>query len=220
MRFPYVVGTAIAALMVSACAGSQKHAQRAAEQAEADAREARKEAREARDESAKAQRQLREARREQAKAEQDARWADQRAAQAQMQAAREAHMQPRTGATETQPGDAPHVVTSKYTVLFPADSTELTADAKPKLDDAVKALRDRPSSTRVVVDGYADATGDETHNTDLSQRRADAVAQYLESKGVAGDRITTKGFGSRNRAGNEPTAEQRASDRRVDVVIR
>ena len=220
MRLPHVIGAAVAALLVSACAASHNQAQRAADRAEADARAAQKDAREAREETAKAQQQLKEARRSQATAEQDALWAKQRAAQAEWQAGQERKAQPRTAAIEPRSGSAASSEKAKYRVLFPTDSAELTPDAKSKLDGAIPALKGVPRSERVVVEGFTDATGDETHNKALSQQRAEAVAQYLEGKGVASDRITTQGCGAPQPTAKESTADARALDRRVDIAIR
>src|SRR5215472_12815906 len=164
MRLLHVIGPAVAALLVSACATGHNQAQRAAERAEADARAAQKDAREAREETAKAQRQLKEARQAQAAAEQDALWAKQRAAQADWQAALERKAQPRNGAAEPQSGAAASSEKAKYRVLFPSDSAELSPDAKSKLDDAIPTLKGVPRWGRVVVEGFTDATGDEVHN--------------------------------------------------------
>jgi outer membrane protein OmpA-like peptidoglycan-associated protein len=222
MRLRYVVATAIAALFASACATTQSHAQHAAEDAEANAREAREDARQAREETAKAQRQWREAREAQAEADQNARLADERAAQAEARAAREVQPRtyPRIGATEVQPSNAVAPAEVRYSVLFPPNSAELTAYARPKLDEVARALRERPRPASIVVQGFTDASGDETHNVQLSQQRADAVAHYLESQGVGGDKISTQAFGSTVPANRELTSEQRAFDRRVDIVLR
>ena len=219
MRLPHIIAPAIAVLWLSGCATSHNQAQRAAERAEAEARAAQKDAREAREETAKAQRHLEETRQAQSTADQDARWAKQRAAQAEWQAGIERKAQPRTGATEAQPGGPTSSEKAKYRVLFPPDSAQLTPDAKSKLDGAIPILKGVPRSGHVVVEGFTDATGDEARNKALSQQRAEAVALYLKGKGVAGDRITTQGLGPREAAAHEPTALARALDRRVDIAI-
>jgi len=68
------------------------------------------------------------------------------------------------------------------------------------------------------MDGYTDNVGDATYNQKLSQQRADAVANYLKSKGVASsDRFSTKGLGAANPIADNNTEEGRAANRRVTI---
>ena len=70
-------------------------------------------------------------------------------------------------------------------VNFPFDSDGLTEAAKDNLDQFAAALRDpRLEGRKFEIDGYADATGAEPYNLDLSQRRAASVVAYLASKGL------------------------------------
>jgi OmpA-OmpF porin, OOP family len=85
------------------------------------------------------------------------------------------------------------------------------------LDEAVEILQAHPN-VNIYVDGYCDAIGGEEYNLKLSQRRADAVAKYLESKGIASSRLSPRGFGKTNFVASNDTDEGRAQNRRVELV--
>lgn len=223
MKCSHVTGLALAALFLAACGANAKYpsaSERAAEQAEKDKREAQEEAREAREEAMKERHEAQEAAREEREAERDAQLASQREAVARAQAAREAReawaAAPRAGAAEAQ-GDGAARVGVKAVVLFAPGKTELSTEAKAKLDEVALALRARGPARRVIIDGYADDTGPEATNAQLSERRAQEVASYLESQGVARERVVTKGFGSRHQT--DDSDRGRALDRRVEVVV-
>ena len=72
----------------------------------------------------------------------------------------------------------------------------------------------------VIIEGYTDSTGADKANEKLSQRRADAVREYLVANGtVSGDRIIAVGYGSKRPLASNETAEGRAINRRIDVII-
>ncbi len=103
------------------------------------------------------------------------------------------------------------------TLDFPFDSAELHADDKAKIDAITPVLKN-PKVAFILgeVDGYTDNTGDEAYNVGLSQRRAQAVADYVKSQGVnLGDRFVVKGYGETNPVADNATAEGRAQNRRV-----
>lgn len=91
--------------------------------------------------------------------------------------------------------------------LFPFNSASLSAgSAAPasgessdtpltKLDQIAEVLRNHPDVTNVAVNGYADRLGSKKYNLELSQKRADAVKDYLVSKGVDASRIVASGKG-------------------------
>ena len=66
-----------------------------------------------------------------------------------------------------------------------------------------------------TVEGHTDSEGDADYNLQLSERRAQAVADYLEAKGVAVGRLTAKGIGESQPMADNDTAEGRAQNRRV-----
>jgi hypothetical protein len=65
------------------------------------------------------------------------------------------------------------------------------------------------------IDGYTDSTGTPAYNKGLSERRAQAVADYLTSNGIGAHRLTVKGYGQDNPVADNKTAEGRAHNRRV-----
>jgi OOP family OmpA-OmpF porin len=88
-------------------------------------------------------------------------------------------------------------VTLSATELFGFDSATLTMP-QPKLDDIAAALQADPSITDVDIVGYTDRLGSTKYNAKLSQRRADAVRDYLVGKGVDAKRLQTHGKGEQN----------------------
>jgi OOP family OmpA-OmpF porin len=92
-------------------------------------------------------------------------------------------------------------VSSKITLnadmLFAFDRAELTAEGRQTLDRI--AVNSKTINLEVVsVIGYTDRIGSDQYNTKLSQRRADTVRQYLQSRGIATDKIVTEGRGKAN----------------------
>jgi len=102
-------------------------------------------------------------------------------------------------------------------VHFAFNKAKIRDEDMPVLDEAADSLRSSPN-TRVNVNGYCDAIGSERYNMRLSQRRADAVATYLEGKGIAADRLVAQGFGKTNFVAGNDTAEGRAQNRRVELI--
>lgn len=85
-------------------------------------------------------------------------------------------------------------------VNFEFDSDRLTAAAQANLDQFAAALRDPRVSQnlkdeKLAIDGFTDATGTEVYNDRLSERRAEAVVNYLAQKGVSREALVAKGFG-------------------------
>lgn len=102
---------------------------------------------------------------------------------------------------------------------FATDSAELAPEDTAELD-RLAAVMMNPKLNFVVgeIDGYTDNSGDAAHNEQLSKERADAVANYLKSKGVVlGDRFNTHGFGAANPIADNSTEEGREENRRVTI---
>jgi outer membrane protein OmpA-like peptidoglycan-associated protein len=71
----------------------------------------------------------------------------------------------------------------------------------------------------LLVEGHTDSRGSEATNLALSRSRADAVAAYLITHGVPAERVTTAGLGSSRPVADNSSAEGRADNRRVEIVI-
>lgn len=102
-------------------------------------------------------------------------------------------------------------------VNFDLDSAELTPDARAKLDEFARALKDnRLKSHSFVVEGYTDAYGSADYNLGLSERRARSVTTFLLSNGIESSRISSVGKGEENPRVENPYD---AVNRRVEMRI-
>ena len=113
----------------------------------------------------------------------------------------------------------PIVIPQPANVLFEFDSADLRADAIAKLGEVVQAMKQQPALEADLV-GHADARGSESYNLALSQRRAQAVSDYLATSGVASSRLNVKWRGESEPAFPNTTDEFRALNRRVEVTVR
>lgn len=112
------------------------------------------------------------------------------------------------------------VITLSGSVLFASAKWDLLPEAQLKLNDVATALiKEDPLST-MVVEGHTDSQGGATYNQDLSQHRAQAVRDYLVSRGIASDRITAQGFGFSRSVADNASPEGRANNRRVEIVVK
>jgi outer membrane protein OmpA-like peptidoglycan-associated protein len=100
-------------------------------------------------------------------------------------------------------------------VHFESGSAALTPDSYTVLDQVVKSLLAYPE-VRVEIRGYTDNVGSFEYNLQLSQKRAEAVRQYLLNSGIAPDRITAKGYSEADPIADNATPEGRASNRRIE----
>ena len=103
-------------------------------------------------------------------------------------------------------------------VLFEFGKADLLAAAGPRLDKLAEFLRQYPDR-RLLVEGYTDSVGSASYNLDLSRRRAQAVQTALTQRGIDISRITAQGYGKDYPVANNATAEGRAMNRRVEVII-
>ena len=111
------------------------------------------------------------------------------------------------------------VITLSGSVLFASAKSDLLPDAQVKLGDVAKALANQDPDSKIVVEGHTDSQGGATFNQDLSQKRAESVRSYLVSHGVAADRISAQGFGPTRPVADNTSAEGRANNRRVEIVV-
>jgi outer membrane protein OmpA-like peptidoglycan-associated protein len=86
------------------------------------------------------------------------------------------------------------------------------------LDQVANVLREHPELEKVWIEGHTDNVGKPDANLNLSQRRAEAVRDYLIKKGVAAERLDAQGFGQERPIAPNNTAKGRASNRRVDFL--
>ena len=101
---------------------------------------------------------------------------------------------------------------------FDFNKATLRPSGKEKLDDNAEVLNKYPD-INVEIAGYTDSIGSDKYNMKLSKERAESVKKYLESKGVAADRMTIKGFGKTHPIASNKTKAGRAQNRRVEIEI-
>ncbi|ABD81108.1 OmpA family protein [Saccharophagus degradans] len=105
-------------------------------------------------------------------------------------------------------------------VYFEFDSKELTAEAEQKLEKlANEAKKSENENIVVVLKGFADATGPEEYNQELSKERAQNVKAFLESNGVEAREYNVVALGESNPVADNDTKQGRAQNRRVVLVI-
>lgn len=108
-------------------------------------------------------------------------------------------------------------VTLDLMVAFDLNSSALTAEARRNLDEFATALKDaRLAAVRFQIEGHTDARGSPDRNQTLSERRAQAVADYLLSQGVTADRLETRAFGETRPRASDPYD---AANRRVETRV-
>ncbi|NCQ17211.1 MAG: hypothetical protein COZ80_10690 [Ignavibacteria bacterium CG_4_8_14_3_um_filter_37_9] len=103
-------------------------------------------------------------------------------------------------------------------VNFAFDRSDLLPESYPVLDKAVIMLNER-FKANVEIQGYTDYIGTDEYNQELSVQRAVTVKDYLVSKGIAENRLTTVGFGKGNPVANNDTEEGRTMNRRIVFKI-
>lgn len=111
------------------------------------------------------------------------------------------------------------VITLSGSVLFASDKDKLLPAAQRRLTEVAKALNGGDPEAQIVVEGHTDGKGSEGYNLELSTRRAQAVRDYLVSQGIAESRIRSAGLGFSRPVADNKSAEGRANNRRVEIVV-
>jgi outer membrane protein OmpA-like peptidoglycan-associated protein len=109
------------------------------------------------------------------------------------------------------------VITLSGGVLFRSNDATLLPGAETRLDEVAVALI--ANGKPVSIEGYTDSKGSRSRNMDLSQRRADTVRTYLISRGFPADHVVAKGMGPDRPIADSSSAEGRANNRRVEIVV-
>jgi OmpA-OmpF porin, OOP family len=103
-------------------------------------------------------------------------------------------------------------------VYFNSNSAQLNNDSELSLDTLVDVLEKNPER-KVVIQGHADAVGNEKENISLSESRAKAVKDYLLVHGIEAERIKIKAHGSSIPMGSNASEKERAMNRRVEISL-
>ena len=122
-----------------------------------------------------------------------------------------------TGVTLNRQGD--DILLQMPDVTFDTGRATIKAEYRAVLDDMALILNEY-GNTGVAVTGHADSTGTPAANQRLSESRAQAVVAYLSRQEVDEARLTATGRGETSPVASNDTAEGRAQNRRVEIVIR
>ncbi|QID18619.1 OmpA family protein [Nitrogeniibacter mangrovi] len=109
-------------------------------------------------------------------------------------------------------------VTMPGAMAFASGSSEVDPAAREALDRIATAMT-AVSASRAVIVGHTDSAGSARYNQALSEARADAVRAYIAGKGVETSHMTAEGHGEDEPVADNATAEGRAANRRVEIVI-
>jgi outer membrane protein OmpA-like peptidoglycan-associated protein len=109
------------------------------------------------------------------------------------------------------------VLTLSGSVLFASGQTELLPSARNRLTEVADALKQ--ADNRLTIEGHTDSQGPDQFNEELSLRRAEQVRDFLIAQGVPPDRIAVRGMGEYRPVASNGTAEGRANNRRVEIVL-
>lgn len=122
-----------------------------------------------------------------------------------------------TGVTVTRVGDN-ITLNMPSNITFALNSSDLNAQFFSALDGVSMVLKEY-DKTVIEVAGHTDSSGSDQYNLQLSQRRAQAVANYLSSHGVMTPRLITVGAGEAHPIASNDTEQGRAANRRVELTI-
>lgn len=112
-----------------------------------------------------------------------------------------------------------NVLISARGFYFPSGGAEIIAQNFELLNKIISAIRQFPGS-RLEISGHTDAIGDEDMNLPLSRKRAENIAKFLVEVGnIESDKITTRGYGESRPVASNETAEGRAKNRRIEMMI-
>jgi outer membrane protein OmpA-like peptidoglycan-associated protein len=113
------------------------------------------------------------------------------------------------------------VMVNLPSVNFQFDSADLTLDGRDRVNQIANIVKREAPNRRITVEGHAsrESAAKEAYNQQLSERRANTVANSLERNGVDSGQISTRGLGTRSPIATNDTEEGRRQNRRVEVII-
>lgn len=112
----------------------------------------------------------------------------------------------------------PDILLTLTGVNFKFDKSDIEPESERILNQAVEALN-KASSVDVHILGHTDSIGSDAYNQSLSERRANAVRDYLIGKGISGARLTADGSGESRPVASNDTEDGRHQNRRVELHV-
>jgi outer membrane protein OmpA-like peptidoglycan-associated protein len=168
----------------------------------------------AQNDAARAQSNAAQAQRDTQAAQVDLANAQQKTQQAQARAAQLEAQLAGLAAKKTERG----LVITLGDVLFGTDLSRLNDEGMRTTQRLASILQENPQRN-VLIEGFADSTGASAYNLQLSERRATAVRDALQSQGVARERIQIRGYGESYPVAANDSAPNRQLNRRVEIVL-
>ena len=111
------------------------------------------------------------------------------------------------------------LVTFESGILFDFDSSNLRAEARSNLSELASSLSDMSDDVELLVAGHTDSVGTDEYNFALSERRAQAAADYLMTRGLPPSKINITGLGESEPVASNDTEMGRQQNRRVEIAI-
>ena len=107
-------------------------------------------------------------------------------------------------------------ISTSATIYFDFDKSNLTSRSIQTLRGVISSMKDN-SSLMLVLEGHADERGTREYNLALGQRRAESVADYLESRGIRRSRLVVNSYGEERPAVDSSNENAWAKNRRVEI---
>ncbi|MBW8749599.1 MAG: OmpA family protein [Acidobacteria bacterium] len=111
------------------------------------------------------------------------------------------------------------MVLSDDSVKFPVDSSKLSPEAQERLTAFADKLKNDNRNVYLEIQGHTDARGPDTLNTQLGEKRAEAVRLFMNQHGVPLNRMSTISYGKQDPVADNKTRTGRAQNRRVVMVV-
>lgn len=124
-----------------------------------------------------------------------------------------------SGITVTRIDDATIKLNLPSAITFAVNRSDLNTGVYNSLNEIVNVINQYPN-TAIHVLGFTDSDGSGQYNLDLSQRRAQSVANYLASRGVVQGRLAPRGYGETHPVASNTTPVGKAQNRRAEIYIR
>ena len=115
--------------------------------------------------------------------------------------------------------DKKEILNYSLQIKFGFGSTKFTDGMPPVLDQIVAIIMKYPNA-KFKIEGHTDSIGTKDYNQSLSEKRAEAVLDYLTTRGISADRLSAKGFGEDNPIDSNVSSRGRAKNRRVEIILK